>query len=76
MGVQVGKIRGMVLNSLVGVIHFEESKMNKYRTCIEACQQCIRDCQNCLGQMLTKSSKNDCPKCCLECAEIMNFVFD
>lgn len=51
-------------------VNRKERKMPKQKACIEACQQCIIDCQNCLGEMLTVSSSNDCPKCCLECAEI------
>jgi hypothetical protein len=46
-----------------------ENVMN-YQSCIEACQQCIVDCQNCLGEMILQESDNDCPKCCIECAEI------
>ncbi|MBU2927162.1 four-helix bundle copper-binding protein [Winogradskyella psychrotolerans] len=32
-------------------------------------QQCIIDCRVCLIKMAGIESKNDCPKCCIQCAD-------
>ena len=41
-----------------------------YTAAIEACQACAVACTDCLAQMAGKKSHNDCPRCCLECAEL------
>ena len=40
-----------------------------YKHVIEACQKCIVDCRICLTEMAGKESMNDCPKCCIQCAD-------
>ncbi len=36
---------------------------------IDICRQCMIDCVSCAYEMAGKESMNDCPKCCIECAD-------
>lgn len=40
-----------------------------YQPLIETLQTCIIDCRVCSIEMAGKESKNDCPKCCIECVD-------
>jgi len=42
---------------------------SELRNSIEIIQNCLTDCRICLTEMAGKESKNDCPKCCIECID-------
>lgn len=45
-----------------------------YKDVIETNLECIIDCRICFSEMSGKESFNDCPKCCIQCADACDML--